>query len=242
MVSSRWAKLNPSIKFRPTKKQYFNRYLWRLVYKIDRVYVASEKRYAPNVIDYINTQRAVENMRAHEILLAQCRGPWVHRSLWGGVNETLVARVRQVMETYKDRVKFRTEGDSLQIYAETEQDLVEVSVAINYDIGMELLCSPISGTEEALRNGHVFMKKINHKYKIVLRDGVYDVGIKRSILAQLTQREDVKIPENLRRELLKSYPALWGAYFYSNDESIVTMLSLISPGIVGKIHTIDHLG
>ena len=73
------------------------------------------------------------------------------------------------------------------------------------------------------------------------RDGNYDTHTKQSILNQLSQRDDVKIPPQLRRELGKKYPALWGAYLYSNDDSIVTILSLISPGIVGNIHPIDHL-
>jgi hypothetical protein len=145
------------------------------------------------------------------------------------------------MKTHKHKVKFRTEGNRLQVYAENEQDLQAVSQAISANEHMTVLCMPKPGTEDALRNNVVFMNTIDYKYKIILRDGNYTADTKQSVLAQLRARDDVKIPYNLIRELGKKYTALWGGYFYSNDDSIATILTLISPGIVGKIHPIDHL-
>lgn len=245
MDSLYWVNLNQTIKIEPTKKQYFNRYLWRLVYKIQKVNLATDP-WVKDIINHVQEGRREERLHKKYAL----NGPSgsynyysynQRREQWTGVDEVLVDRVRTVIRTYKDRVKFRAENNHLQIYAETERDLQDVAQAISCYEGMEIINIPRPGTEDALRNNVVFMNTIGYKYKVILRDGNYNVETKQSILEQLKARDDVKMPPNLRRELSKKYTALWGAYFYANDDSIVTILSLIAPGIVGKIHPIEQL-
>lgn len=243
MDSLHWRNLNGQVKFEYTKKQYFNRYLWRLVYTIPRVQLATDKNVA-DVIEYVRHNRKLESERRkynsgydHYSTYSSFH----NRHDYNGVDEILVDRVRTVMKTFKETAKFRVEWNTMQVYAESEADLKRIAEAICHYDGIVSLSSPKPGTEDALRNGHVYMNKIDYKYKIILRDGNYATHIKESVLNQLSQRDDVRIPPNLRRELCKKYPALWGAYFYTNDDSIVTILSLISPGIVGKIHPVDQL-
>jgi hypothetical protein len=243
MDLSYWVNLNETIKFEPTKKQYFNRYSWRLVYAIDKVHLAVDK----NIVDLISHIRAIKHNASLEKKYSNALGGYNYYSYhhrienWQSVDAILIDRVRTVMRVFKDRVKFRTEGSKLQVYASSEQDLKEISQAISAYENMKIISSPKPGTEDALSNGVVFMNNIDYKYKVILRDGNYNTTIKQSILAQLLARDDVKLPPNLVRELRKKYPALWNAYFYSNDDSIATILTLISPGIIGKIHPIDQL-
>lgn len=241
MDSLHWRNLNKQVKFERTKKQYYRRFLWRLVYSIDHVCLASDK-HVHDVINYVREKRRIERDRAN----APGRSTYYYTGYyrqdeWEKCDEQLIDRVRTVMNTFKDLVKFRAEWGTLQIYAETEEDLKRVAAAISHDEDITIVTGPYPGTEDRLRAGHVFMNKIDYKFKITLRDGNYDANTKQSILNQLSQRDDVKIPPQLHRELNKKYPALWGAYLYTNDDSIVTILSLISPGIVGNIHPIDHL-
>jgi hypothetical protein len=244
MDTSYWVNLNKTIKVVPTKKQYFNRYLWRLVFNIKKVSVASDK-WVHDVVHYVSEHKKEERERSKYNLnqqgYASSYGYSYRRENWVDSDPHLIDRVRTTMRTFKDRAKFRTESDYLQVYAESEQDLQAISQAISGYEHMQVINMPTPGTEDALRNNVVFMNKINYKYKIILRDGNYDLNTKRSILMQLNARDDVKLPPNLKRELGKKYSALWGAYFYSNDDSIATILSLISPGIVGKIHPVEHL-
>ena len=234
MDSLYWANLNSNIKHETTKKQYYSRYLWRQVYKIKKVCLASDK-HVSDVSAYVKAKQEDAQRWAD-------RAFNTHRlQEWSEVDAELLDHVRTVMNNFKDTMKFRCEWNTMQIYAETEEDLKRVAAVISHDQDIVIINSPIAGTEDALRNGVVYMNKIDYKYKIILRDGNYDTQTKQSILNQLLQRDDVKIPSNLYRELGKKYPALWGAYFYTNDDSIVTILSLISPGLVGKIHPIDHL-
>jgi hypothetical protein len=211
------------------------------VYSIPRVCLTTDKSIADIVYHVQNGRRYVAEKRKYPTGRTYDYYGKYSRENWDGVDEILLDRIRTLMQTFKDIAKFRVEWNNMQVYAESEEDLKRIAEAICYDDGIQSLSSPKPGTEDALRSGHVFMNKIDYKFKIMLRDGNYPVHVKESILNQLGQREDVKIPPNLLRELGKKYPALWGAYFYANDDSIVTILSLISPGIVGKIHPIDQL-
>jgi len=245
MDSSYWVNLNHNIKLETTKKQYFNRYLWRLVYDIKKVNLATDK-FCEDIVAYVIKHRLAANSGNagmgyrgfYQSSNNYTYNPYIN---WDDVDEFLIDRVRTVIKTHKHIVKFRTEGNMLQVYAETEYDLKIISEAISSYDNLYSINIPKPGTEDALRNNVVFLNKTEYKYKIVLRDGNYPLETKRSILAQLTARDDVKIPGGVLTHLKKKYPALWGAYIYANDDSIATILSLISPGIVGKIHPIDHL-
>lgn len=244
MDLSHWRNLNDNIKFEPTKKQYFNRYLWRLVYAIDGVHMVSDK-YIIDILDYVHEhrQQEIQDKKYKRDMGYDYNGYsyQYRRSSFLGIDEVLIDRIRTLTKTFKDMAKFRFENNTMQVYAETEADLKRIAEAICAPDYITTITSPKPGTEDALRNGAVYMNKIDYKFKIILRDGNYDRNTKQSVLEQLKHRDDVKIPANLERELKKKYPALWGAYFYTNDDSIVTILSLISPGIVGKIHPIDQL-
>jgi hypothetical protein len=227
MAISYWADLNHLIKFENTKKQYFSRYLWRLVYRIPRVSVVSD-RYVTDIVDYL-----------HEV--KRDSSSYNSTSYWADADIDVLSRLRVVVNDNKHRAKFRTEGDLLQVYTETEQDLIDIAKEINQYRSIKTVTGPQPGTEDALRNGVVYMSKIDYKYKIVLRDGNYPLEIKRNILAQLRAHDDIKIPSSLAQMLVKKYPALWGGYFYCNDDRIATFLTLMSPGIIGKIHAVEHL-
>jgi len=108
---------------------------------------------------------------------------------------------------------------------------------------LRTVTSPVAGTEAALRAGTIYMGKgIAHRYKVLLRDGNYDLAAKRNIWTQLhAYGDEVRVPESTFRLLHSGFSGIWGAYFYTNDLGIATMLALIEPRIVGKIHPIECL-
>lgn len=241
-----WRNLNKDCKFYPTKKQYFGRYLWRVEFNILKVHLVT----ADYIYDISKTvaRELLEAQRLyqqHNLHAKKSGYQYYHLynqlEEWEKVNAPALERIRSLMKEFNNtRMKFRIEGDRLQIYTETEDDLKEICDAICFPESIKNITGPKEGTEDALRNGEVYMAKIDHKFKIMLRDGNYDFETKQHILNQLSQRKDIKIPRAVERELGKKYPALWGAYIYANDDSIITILSLIAPGIVGKIHPVAH--
>lgn len=244
MDSLYWNNLKHGIKECVTKKAYFGRFLWRLEYEIKKVNLITEIR-APDIGKYVQNQYDYEMNRIHN------GTPSYYSTVsynyrpgrpedWENIDVYLLEHIRHVREKCKDQVKFRVEGDRLQLFAETEAELQHFCSIIScYDLVS--ITGPKAGTEDALLNGTVFMNKTKYKYKIMLRDGDYGIDTKKKILTQLKENSEVSLPNHTMLMLGKKYTYLWGSYFYTNDESVITIISLIAPGIVGKIHTVEHL-
>ena len=234
MDSLHWANLNKNIKFTHTKKMYFGRYLWRLEYNIPCAYLVTDYN-AKDIQQYIERQIQFEHYAKRQYY------PTRKLRDWSTVDSVLLERIRQIRLDNKDRVRFRMESDSLQLFTETEEDLKYFSEQIGC-YNLVSLTYPKAGTESALLSGTVFMgEKTEHKYKIVLRDGDYSMDIKRQVLTQLNADPDIKVPNQLYTMLNRRHGYIWNCYCYTNDTGITTILSLIAPGIVGKIHEISHL-
>lgn len=236
MDLSYWVNLSKDIKPHFTKKIYFGRYLWRLEYTLIGASLITDTSVA-DIQNYIEHRKTFNQKSDYYAYKSYARD----MARYHKMDAAILDKMRTIRRLYADKIKMRVEGDLMQVFAETEDDLKMISEAIGiYDITD--ISYPKPGTENALQNGTVFMgKNTKYKYKVILRDGDYTVAAKQAMLAQFDANDDVQVPNQLRTMLTKKYTYLWGSYFYTNDTAIVTMISLIAPGIVGKIHPIEHL-
>ena len=240
MDTSFWNKikpgLTPTIEFKSTKKQFFGRYLWRLEIRAE-------------CSDLINAcYKDMMGEVARRRLRDQSRnygGSWRYNNVarYDRVDYVLLQTIRNIRDTYKDTIKVRCEDPWVQFYAETEDELKVIAQSLGNDECVLAVTGPAPGTEELLSSDKIIAsKKIQHRYKIMLRDGNYNRDIKAQILTLLdSMGEEVKIPLSLRHGLGRDYTGMWGTFLYANDESVITMLNLLHPGIVGKIHELVHL-
>jgi hypothetical protein len=234
MDTSFWNNLNKNIKFNRTKKQFFGKYLWRLEVKCEGADLTNLK--------YLDMQQEV----AHRKLIALNRnygGSWKTQyrpKQFDTIDYVLLQSIRNIRTTYADVVKIRVENPWIQFYTENEHDLQTVANSLTDPNTISVLTGPKSGTEELLKGDVIFVgDRILHKYKIMLRDGKYDLSHKTQILDLLeAQDENVKITPGLRYKLTRSYPGMWGAFVYVNDLGVAILLNLIVPGIVGKIYEV----
>jgi hypothetical protein len=246
MDLSHWRNLNQETTFRNTKKQYYNRYLWRAEFHIKKVGCVTDL-YIMNMIVYIQGQialaRSALNQPQEKHMFPEIdHYKYISRRDWIEADSVLLDHVRNVVRASTDNIKFRVEKNVLQVYTETEDDLKQICNTIDYSIGLKNITGPKAGTEQDLRDGCMIMgSKTKYKFKILFSEGTYDFATKRRILNQLKTHDGVKIPESTHRSLSTKYPGLWGSYFYTDDDSIATILSLIAPGSIGKIHPIIHL-
>ena len=155
----------------------------------------------------------------------------------------LLQTIRNIRSTYKDSIKVRCEDPWVQFYTETEDELKVIAQSLGNEQCILSVTGPIPGTESLLTGDKIIAsQKIQHRYKIMLRDGNYNQNIKSHILNLLeSMGDEVKIPASLRYGLTREYTGMWGTFLYANDDSITTMLNLVHPGIVGKIHEVVHL-
>ena len=240
MDTSFWKSLKPNLKpdieFKQTKKQFFGRYLWRL-----EVHAECSDLVNPVYKDMM-AEVAKRKLRAQ---MRNYGGSWRYDRIdrYDTVDYVLLQTIRNMRETYKDTVKIRCEDPWVQFYAETEDELKVIAQCLSKEECILAITGPAAGTEDLLASDKIIgSKKIEHRYKIMLRDGNYNRDAKLQILDLLeAQGTEVKIPASLRHGLTRDYTGMWGTFFYANEASVTTMLNLIHPGIVGKIHEVVHL-
>ena len=233
-----WDNLSKGIKQSYTKKSYFGRYLWRLEYEIQGANLITDKSIA-DIVAYSRTQREWYESQEARVLTSyyspSSRGRT--KEYWQKIDSRLLEHIRAVRNNCGEMAKFRVERNAMQVFTATEDDMKTMAERIGH-YNIKSLVYPRPGTEQLLSDGVIYMGKTDYKFKITLKDGDYSPDIKTLVLNQLVSNPSVKIPNNLRHMLNKRHSWLWNCYFYSDDESVTTMLSLIAPGIVGKIHPI----
>ena len=240
MDTSFWNKIKagqkPDIEFKQTKKQFFGRYLWRLEVRAECSDLVNP------VYKDMMAEVAKRKVRAQ---LRNYGGSWRYTNIdrYDKVDFVLLQTIRNIRNTYKDTIKVRCEDPWVQFYARSEDELKVIAQSLSSQETIMAVSGPTPGTEAALSDDKIIAsKKIQHRYKIMLRDGNYNRDVKAQILELLeAQGEEVKIPASLRHGLTRDYTGMWGTFFYANEISVTTMLNLMHPGIVGKIHEVVHL-
>jgi hypothetical protein len=235
MDISFWTQLQPKINVEHTTKKYFNQYLYKLV-----VYAPCGRT--------INSNRDigehVENRRVWDRDTNKF-GHWGFRNLKESHNADIkfLEVLRNIKNKKSDRLKFRIEEPEIQIYAKNLndlQDLVQDQFGMFYSHLRSIFVPENEKAEDLLNSGFILRKKdIGYKYKIILSDGRYSIDTKRDILNYLDRLDinTVNIPKSCYTLLGNlTHGHIWGCYFYSNDDSILTFLNLIAPGMISNIH------
>jgi hypothetical protein len=247
-----WRNANNNTKIRTTKKAYFNRHLWRLEYNIPRADIITrpDVRFITHWVD--SKKAAYEQLfdnnknRLHADELRHYYGPGGYTSVEYDrimkVDAKLLTELRELRGNMPEGARMRVEHDTLQIYADTEELLKDIAEKIHTNEILSVT-GPKEGTEQKLLEGAVLMSDSysSFKYKIMLRDGTYPIHIKETLLRQLMVADGINLPHHTLKSLKKKYTYLWGCYFYAEDDSLVTILSLVAPGIIGKVHPIEVL-
>jgi len=228
-----WNNLNHEIKFKNTRKQFFGQYLWRMELHIN----------CANVAGHANPEHSVDMMKFRAKNQNNWGGSWRNpywqfdTKQYDNVDFELLKRVKKIKETFT-AIKIRVEESSLQYYAKTENELKLIATELANNNCIRFITGPKAGTEKLLMADAILASKIPYQYKVLLRDGNYNLDLKKQILNLLEAQEDLKITAGLRHNLTRPYPGMWNAFFYCNDLSITTLLILMSPNIIGKIHEV----
>ena len=232
-----WNKLSADIKHEDTTKQFFGKYLWRLVVL------------APGARILLAKFSTIEQAMEHRALIRQnysWASSWRKHNSIDDINIDLLKDLQTVKTKYGSIIRTRIEEPWMQIYSEDEATLK--LIAEEFDPAFRANFISVSGpadseAEELLRSGAIIRcKDIEFDYKVILKDGRYNKETKQRMLQYLDGLgNDVKLSKGCREMLLKTYPSMWNVFFYTKDPKIVTFLNLINPGIVSNIHKLVHL-
>ena len=202
--------------------------------------------YAPagRIVDSKNSDlaKALEhrNYIANHIKYSWGAGSNYHRDL-----DKADIQFLQILRHIKKNVagiKMRIEEPRVQIYAATEDELVDL--VLDHLQPFRKYLETVSGPEndksaEILDSGAILRKKnIGYTHKVIIRDGRYNPESKASILNYLESLGTnlIKVPQSGLDMLTKKSEYIWNLYFYTNDPSVLTFLNLIHPGLVLNCH------
>lgn len=241
MDSLFWKRLNPNIICDTTKKRYFGRYCYKLVF------LAYGGR---SITDHDRTIQASLDTRKFMVRQTNWGGSWHSRSTGNldKANITLLEELRSIKNGYGSNVRVRVEEPWIQVYADDEETLK--SIAARFDSSCQKFISVISTPEskeheDALNRDSILIKpdsKIGYSHKVFLKDGMYTSEIKSQIYNYLLGLGDiVKLTKSANRMLSGPLTYIWGCYFYTNDPNIDIMLNIIRPGTIGKIHKLESI-
>lgn len=237
MDLSFWSKLTPGIIYEPTRKQFYNRFCYKLVMQAHCGRIINDKGSVASELNHRRKMR--DNIRYNY------GGSWMSRHVDNveAADERQLETLRSIRNGYGDRIKMRVEEPWVQIYSEDSQTLQDIANRFPQDLHSKFISISYPESDEQkklLESGKILVKstnKIGYKYKVFLRDGNYSSEIKQSVHDYLIALgPDVKISGGTRAMLKNGHNFIWGCFLYVNDPAVLTMVSLISPGMVGKIH------
>lgn len=227
MDLSFWNNVNLGVEKQETAKQFYGRFLWRLVIRADGGRL-------------IETPGSIAVALAHKKSLRATNWWGNHRGInYEAVDISLLENIREIKSTYGNKIRIRIEDPQIQFYTEDEATLIEIAKQLVPSTCIEKVCGPADAAQEQLLRNGVIIRKLetDYKYKVVLKDGRYSITIKEQILNYLNNLGDeVKVSKGSKKMLDSKYSHIWGVFFYTNDPSLVTFITLIEPTIVAKIH------
>ena len=233
MDTSFWIRCNPKLTVEHTVKKFYGKYLYKIVV-------------------YCPAGRLIDNKGPMDKELTRRKEIYKHvnQSGWWGLRQNrdldradvgLLDTLRTIRKN-PSGIKLRVEEPRVQIYAATEDELVNLVIdhLQPYVKHIESIAGPANEEAAEILNSGAIIRKTDNGYthKVILRDGRYGADVKETILSYLDslQIEIVGVPESCRNMFTKSTSYVWNCYFYTNDPSVTTFLTLIQPGLVSNIH------
>lgn len=237
MDLSFWSKLTPGIIYEPTRKQFYNRFCYKLVMQVHCGRIINDKG---SISVELQHRRNLRDRRRYNY-----GGSWMSRHVDNveAADERQLETLRSIRNGYDSRIKMRVEEPWVQIYAEDIQTLQDIANRFPQDLHSKFISISFPDSVESqrlLEEGKILTRpgnKIEYKYKVFFRDGSYSPEIKKAVCNYLDNLgKDVKVSQATRSMLLNGHNFIWGCFVYVNDPALLTMVSIIGPGMVGKIH------
>jgi len=231
MDTSFWTALNPSIQILVTKKLLHGQYMYRL----SMLSFGSRLLRDPAKLDYEITHY---NQRAYSY-----GGSWRQTRQLTDEDVHLLKLIKNIVyaeDTSRlGNLKVRIEDPHIQFYSSDVTTLKDLSLKLRHTDNshfVSVMCPENQQNADLLKQGFVLKKKkIDWPYRLIIRDGRYNIDSKTNLKNYLLQLGDeVKVPRSLWEQLERG-GWIWGGYIYVKDKQITTMFSMIDANMVGRL-------
>lgn len=223
MDLSHWYKISPNVKIVDTRKKFYNKYVYKLVYHVVG---------ASSII-----------MQAEPSTFFKYRVPSRHigKPDPGFSNN----EYQSFLELYKEkdsRLKFRFEGHSVSIFSNDFNLLYDIARdRLCYSQVQLISCVRCQEDLDLLDKDYIITRTPSeYCYKITVRDGIYRNMTDRQGLYNYLKNLDaeVKITKKYLEIIRGPNKYISGGYFYLKDPLLVDMVRLIMPDLIRSVHQI----
>jgi hypothetical protein len=230
-----WDNLKSDIAIENTIKQFYNRYLWRLVIHAEGGKLALAKNNdLAQELDRRKSAVAFRTAYSQIWSFKQCK--------FEQVNLNLLRTVRKIKNDFAGSIKVRVEEPYIQFYTEDEATLKTLALKIDPQY-IKSITVPEPSTVSLLQSGAILNRvPTAYNYKVIVGNGRYDIQTKQQLLNYLDNLGDnVKLSKTGREMLERPHTYVWGLFFYVQDISITTFISLINPRLISNIHRMANV-
>jgi hypothetical protein len=149
---------------------------------------------------------------------------------------------KKIVVEHEGQIKIRIEEPTLTIYADDESLLLNIADPEKAAV-IEFHRPSGTAAVAALNRGECIVKTATeYTHKVVFKELSLSAESKINIYRYLTGLGDiVKMTKGCERNLRENRFWFTSSYFYTKDESILTFLSLIAPGVVAGIYKLTVL-
>ena len=234
MDISSWNKLR--IKVVRTKKKFFGKYLYKLKVLAPGSRLINFNRFdsiASGIDDRINYIASIgKNYRG---------SAWFHQRALRRIENASVEQLEylKAVKENNTQLNFRIEEPHVSVYAENEQDLVNLVQGLpDKSTAVEISRPYDQQSIDILNRGETITRKpVEYEYKVLFkehrvtnRDNLIQIYNYLSGLGS-----DVKILPSCKRNLTTNLFWFSQCYFYTKDPGVCTFINLIAPNLIKEI-------
>lgn len=230
-----WTQLNPTVKFKNSKKQFYNKFLYKLIMLVPAGSILKDNIKEPESRSYIEMRISHYNRYAKYRRYHSVGESSIQRKQLADLQQ--INQYISFVHKHQNNLHLRNENPWLSVYS-NDLELLKRMAKMDKKNLIEVHGPRDDDAKQALERGEIIVKRIvDYTHKVQLRELV-DISLdeKGNILNFLDNLGAVvKLPRHCRESLGNPYRWIASSYFYTQDDSIVTMLNLIKPGIVKGI-------
>jgi hypothetical protein len=238
-----WTESFPSAKIKDTKKKFYNRYAFCLEYSCPGGRIIHDVKSTLDVDVLASIGQRIERDTYTAIWKAH---QWYRAQLVTeqDINFTQISHFAKLKFADNPGIHIRIEEPYVRIYCDDEGELYRLANEqfIGFRHTLLSVFRPSNPARLAqLAAGTIIMKQnLGYRYKFIIRDGRYGKENKAALVEYLDQLGDlVKISPTVRHSFsVGDY--MFRCWFYSNEMELSTMINLITPGAISKIHSIVY--
>lgn len=233
MDTSFWTQLNPTVKIKNSKKQFYNKFLYKLVMLVPAAHIVQDDLREPQSKAAINIRVAQYNKytQTRRFFGRDVKSNDIRRRL---ADEKQISTYIKFVRGHQDKLQLRYEMPALSVYS-NDLDLLKTLARMDKENLKGFYGPQDDSAKQAIERGEIITKRISdYDLKVFLKE-ITDISVeeKQNIISCLNNMGDVvKLPKHCRKSLETPFRWMSASYFYARDDGIITLLNLIKPGVV----------